>query len=482
MVDGARVLRGELKCYRPDVVGRNHRFFARLLQMITGGSINDQGVSSVRTGYKANIVRKRKKKPESCFDCSDHPAQDEAGAELLKFMLVPMPRTRPTPRDILGRMDDLGLRDVGPSSDTPTQEQLSQARSEIEALKREQARSGSETFTHNLAEPRTREVDGTPHGDGEGLIFEPVRAHRELAELRNSQPRAFYTPTRSDGSPGPFRPPSEREGVLSTRLGEASQYETEAAWRETRVALQRETEAAWRETQAALREKEVKETEARIEREAVRKEFAAVQTERAKEVAAVRMERDKEVAAVRMERDKEIATVRAERDAALNRHLDEVSILRAERDAALKEAALKETALAVAQAVMKTESRMAAELTQQDQHLAAQWHLGLPNAASSAKAGSPNVRRTLFDDASTDADLREGVSGPLFGPPRGGSDAVRSGVGRTPTPVAQLPRQARPASANADSRLRGSPYQQPLRPQPSTTARERSQTQNRRHG
>ena len=252
-------------------------------------------------------------------------------------------------------------------------------------------------------------------------------------------------------------------------------------------------------------EKEVKETEARIEREAVRKEFAAVQTERAKEVAAVRMERDKEVAAVqterakevaavrmerdkdvaavRMERDKEIATVRAERDAALNRHLDEVSILRAERDAALKEAALKETALAVAQTVMKTESRMAAELTQQDQHLAAQWHLGLPNAASSAKAGSPNVRRTLFDDASTDADLREGVSGPLlFGPPRGDSDVVRSGVGRTPTPDAQLPRQARPASANADSRFRGSPYQQPLRPQPSTTARERIQKQNRRHG
>jgi len=447
-------------------------------------------------------VRKNKRKtkqtgaaPESCFDCSSY-AQDKAGADLLKFMLVSLPRNRPPPTLILSTMGTLGLCDVGPSSNSPLpgeissgkeEEQLAQARLEMEALKRDlaesrarevdantrgdsklaQARAEIEALRQNLVGARTTEVDANARGDREGLIS-PVRAHRELAELRNAHTRAaaqqIHTPleTRSEGSPDLFVPPSEREGFLPTRLREASQYETEAAWRETRAALQRETEAAWRETQTALREKEVKEAEARIEREAARKEIAAV----------------------RMERDKEVAASRAERDAALTRNLEEVSVLRAERDAALKEAAGKETALAVAQAVRDTESRMTAELTRQDQHLMAQWHLGptqyehngagLPSVTSCAEMGSRNTGRDRFGDATTDADLRESVSS-LVGPPRDDSDAARARI--TPPPVSQQ-RPSRPASANnADTRLRGSPYQQQQqRPQ------QRVQNQNRRRG
>ena len=278
--------------------------------------------------------------PESGFDCSSC-AQDQAGAELLKFMLVPMPRNRPTPSQILAMMGTLGLRHAPrPPHEVSSaeKEQLAQARSENEALNR-----SIEALKRDLADANARR-------DGEGLVFEPMRAHRELIELRNTHARAaaqqMYTPTRSEGSPDPFVPTSEREGLLSTRLREA---ETEAAWRETRAALQRETEAAWRETQAALREKEVKEAESRTEREAARKEIAAVR----EEMSVLRTERDatnarnlEEVAIMRAERDaaiarnfEEIAVLRAERDTAIARNFEEIAVLRAERDAALKEAA-----------------------------------------------------------------------------------------------------------------------------------------------
>ena len=399
--------------------------------------------------------------PDSGFDCSRH-AQDKAGADLLKIMLVPMLRNRPTPSQILAFMGTLGLRHTPSPVEMSTgkEEQFAQARLEIEALKYELAESrkrevdanaradsktaGNEALKHDVAGARSRDLDAEARSDTGSLIVEPVRAHRELTELRNTHARVtvqqIHTPTRSEGSPDRFVPPSEREALLSTRLREASHYEAEAAWMVTRGALQRETEAAWRETQAALREKEVKEAEARIEREAARKEIAAVRAE--------------------------FAVLRAERDAALK-----------ERDAALKEAAQKETALAVAQAVRDTESRMAAELMRHDQDVMAQWHLGLPqhdgaglpNLASSAQMEFQNTGRALFGDTLNEADLRESMR-PLVGPAReGGSGATRAGIAQ--------PRPSRPASANADSRIRASPYQQPQR-----LPQQRIQNQNRRRG
>ena len=127
--------------------------------MITGGGINDQSVSSTRSSKNTKVIRKKANMeqmivPDSGFDCSRH-AQDKAGADLLKIMLVPMLRNRPTPSQILAFMGTLGLRHTPSPVEMSAgkEEQFAQARLEIEALK------------YELAESRKREVDANARAD-----------------------------------------------------------------------------------------------------------------------------------------------------------------------------------------------------------------------------------------------------------------------------------------------------------------------------